>query len=201
MLIDIRKIFRRKKIKGILQVGAHRGQEVDAYIEMGVRNIILIEPCADAFAHLKKKYGKNPYVKLFNTAIGNYTGQVTMNVETANGGMSNSILEPTIHLDQYPDIKFQGTEIVDITRLDDLDFDRSQYDFLMMDCQCYEGEVLKGATETLKSIQYIMTEVNLVTMYDKCTLLEDLKKLIPDFELKESKFVNHSWGDAIFYRR
>ena len=41
-----------------------------------------------------------------------------MNIETANEGQSSSILEPKIHLKQYPHITFNSKITVPITKLD-----------------------------------------------------------------------------------
>jgi hypothetical protein len=39
----------RLKISGIVQVGAHHGEEIAEYTQHGIKNIVLIEQCAPAF--------------------------------------------------------------------------------------------------------------------------------------------------------
>ena len=202
MLIDLGRICKRNGLrpKGVIHAGAHLGQEYDTYKKVGIKNVVFIEPCADQFSKLHERFKEHSDVKLFNVACGNYTGQVMMNIETANGGQSNSILTPAKHLTAHPNIPFIGTEIVDITTLDSLDFDRSLYDMLMMDCQGYEAEVLKGATETLKNINIVYTEVNNDELYEGCARINDIKKLLPGFRSIQMSMTHWNWGDMILKR-
>ena len=45
-------------------------------------------------------------IKLEKYALGNQVGIKEMFVETKNRSMSSSILEPSLHLQQYPEIVF-----------------------------------------------------------------------------------------------
>ena len=42
-------------IKGIIHVGAHRGQEIEEYIENGVHDIIMFEPVSLNFKILEQR--------------------------------------------------------------------------------------------------------------------------------------------------
>jgi FkbM family methyltransferase len=53
-------------------------------------------------------------------------------------------------------------------------------DFLKMDVQGYELEVLKGATRTLPSIQVILAEVNLLDIYENVPLLGEFVSWLSD---------------------
>lgn len=199
--------FERARLKynlrptGIIHIGAHTGQEWVTYRRLKVKKVIFVEPCERQFKILESRFKENPNVTLINKALGNYTGQVMMNVEERNGGMSNSILTPFKHLEIYPDIQFKGTELVDITRLDDLEFDRNLYDMIVIDVQGYEGEVFKGAEKTLEHIKVIYTEVNTVEMYENNVMLPDLDKILRKFRRVEVLLQENAWGDAIYIRK
>src|SRR5580700_11628666 len=142
MLIDIHEAVKKYglKITGVIQVGAHYGEEVADYEKMGVKDMILIEPCENAFQVLHDRYANRPGITLMKYAIGSKTGKVLMNTETANNGQSNSILQPKLHLKQFPDIVFNGKERVIQRKLDDVvPFPFSTYNTLVMDVQGYEG--------------------------------------------------------------
>lgn len=204
MIIDLEKFCKkfRIRVKGVIHVGAHWGQEYNVYKAIGAKKVIFIEPCAEAFHKLFRKFRNHADVTLVNTACGNYTGQVMMNVSPDNQGQSNSILEPKEHLVQHPTIKFNGTEIVNITTLDSIEFDRDEYDMLSMDIQGYELEVLKGAENTLPYIDLIMTEVNRRELYEKCARLKDVENFLrTKFNKVELKMEKYGWGDAIFRRK
>jgi FkbM family methyltransferase len=204
MLIPLKGAIERHglKIRGIVHVGAHRGQELEAYTENGINDIVFIEPCAGPFKILQGRVGNDERIVLFQCACGEQDGAGEIFVETANEGQSNSLLRPKKHLDYYPHIQFPATEFVTIRRLDNLPFERSHYNLLMMDTQGYELLVLKGATKTLDSIDYIYTEVNDQELYEGNAMVSELSDFLANFQLVESHWVSHQgWGDAIYVRK
>jgi FkbM family methyltransferase len=142
-----------------------------------------------------------PGVICHNLALGNFKGKIKMFIETCHQGKSCSILEPLLHLDQYPDIEFNGIEWVNIDRLDNIDYNRRLYDHLHIDVQGYELEVLLGAVESLKYIETITCEVYRAELYRGCPMLEDITEyLFQDFELVDIFWRGLSWGDAKYER-
>jgi hypothetical protein len=57
-----------------------------------------------------------------------------------------------------------------------------------MDVQGYEGEVIKGATETLKHIDYIYSEVNRGQTYAGNMEIDEFDELLKDFKRVETKW-------------
>src|SRR6201986_1632262 len=120
MLINFKQSIAKHnlKITGIIHVGAHYGQEDKEYAAAGIRNITFFEPCHKAFSVLKSTLSEIEGVNLYNLGCGSKEGTFTMNVEQANQGMSNSLLRPAKHLQQYPSIQFVDEEQVNIVPLD-----------------------------------------------------------------------------------
>ena len=114
MLLDLEKLKEKYtlNIKGILHIGAHFGQEFSIYERLGITDVMFFEPLPHTFEKLKHNVGDKAI--LVNTALGNLEGEVEMNVETANQGQSSSILEPAVHLRQYPHITFNDKVKVNI---------------------------------------------------------------------------------------
>jgi FkbM family methyltransferase len=148
---------------------------------------------------------------LVNTALGNTTGKITMNIETANQGQSSSILKPALHLTQYPNIKFEDKIEVDITTLDEYMTslhsngfmgEAPKYNMINIDVQGYELEVFKGGERTLKNIDYIITEVNRDVVYYQCAFVDDLDKYLGSFNFKriETTWDGGTWGDALYVK-
>ena len=137
-----------------------------------------------------------------NLALGNMTGKVLMNIERDNKGQSSSILKPKLHLEQYKWIKFTDKEEVDIDRLDNVDYDRELYDFLHIDTQGYELEVLKGAVESLKFINEIECEVNYAELYEGCPMESEITDFLREqgFSLTGIHMWCDNWGDATYKR-
>jgi FkbM family methyltransferase len=204
MLIDLKKSIQkhRMKITGVIHVGAHYGEEYFTYLRFAKGPVVFVEPAQSAFDILALKAKDWPNVELFKCACGREQKVMTMNVERRNNGQSNSLLKPMKHLDHYPDIQFMDTEEVEVIPLDLLKIDKKRFNFLNMDVQGYELEVLKGATETLKHIKYIYTEVNRDELYEHCARVEQLDLFLKPhgFKRVETKWTNQSWGDAIYTR-
>lgn len=201
MLLKLETLIQKynMKITGVIQAGAHYGEEVNEFIKSGIDYFIFFEPSKSAFQILKKNTESISRKVLVNCALGETQQTAMMNTETRNNGQSNSILSAKKHLEYYPDIVFSNTEIVDVMPLDH--FKIEWYNFLVMDVQGYEMKVLKGATETLKDIDYIYTEVNREELYEGCAMIEDLDSYLTDFTRVETKWTNQGWGDALYIRK
>jgi FkbM family methyltransferase len=188
-------------IKGVIHIGGHYGQEYDLYKTLNVP-ILFFEPITNSFNILKNKIGNDSNVLAFQCALGNENKVITMNVETANNSQSSSILKPKKHLEQYPHITFDFTEEVSMFRLDDLDIDTSRYNFINIDVQGYELEVLKGAFNTLNNIDYIISEVNRDEVYENCPHINELDEYLSQFNFKrtETNWAGNIWGDALYIK-
>lgn len=189
-------------IKGVIHVGAHFGQENELYNELGIKNKIFFEPLDSNFTTLVEKIGNENGTILVKKALGNQKKQIEMFVESSNKGMSSSILEPKLHVRQFPNIVFDKKEVVEMDRLDDLKFDFSLYNMMNIDVQGYELEVLKGAINTLKNIDYLVVEINSAELYQSCPLFGDIQRFL---ELNELTCIDQFWwggnfGEGFFKR-
>ena len=134
--------------------------------------------------------------------MGNSNGNITMNL-SSNGLESSSILKPKLHLELYPDITFDNTEEVEIKKLDDYNY--SNYNFMNMDVQGYELEVLKGAVKTLNQIDYVYCEVNRGEVYENNAMIGEIDEYLGKykFERVETHWPEEwfQWGDAVYIKR
>ena len=130
-----------------------------------------------------------------------------MNIESANNGQSNSLLEPSLHLKQYPHIVFENTIDVEMVKLDDF-IDKNykeeitNYNMINIDVQGYELEVFKGASNTLENIDYIITEVNRDEVYVGCAKVNELDEFLKkyNFSRVETTWDGITWGDAFYVK-
>lgn len=203
MLLDLNELILKYhlKIKGVIHIGAHHGQEHNLYKEHNINKIVYFEPLKSNFDVLQKTVGSDAI--LYNLALGNDNKEIEMFVESANMGQSSSILEPDLHIKQYPHITFNNKEVVEMKKLDDIDLDINNYNFINIDVQGYELEVFKGAINTLRNVDYIISEINRDELYKECARIEDLQSFLKDFgfELVESNWVGGSWGDGFFIKK
>jgi FkbM family methyltransferase len=207
MLLNFDQLIKKYdlKIKGIIHIGAHYGDEYYLYEKNNVKNLIFFEASPINFEVLKERI--NDKANLVNYALGNENKKVILNIETNNKGMSNSILKPGIHLTQYPHIKFESTIEVDMVRLDDYitqnNINIENYNFINIDVQGYELEVFKGGEKVLESIDYIITEVNRDYVYVDNVLVTDLDEYLNKFgfERVETSWDGYTWGDAFYIKK
>lgn len=205
MLLDFNKLVEKYKVKakGVIAVGAHYGEEYNDYISNGIKNIVFVEPCRKAFEELYRRFRYADNVFLFNVACGENSGTGIMYTgdNTINKGQSNSLLKPAKHLQIHPTVEFDGEEEVDVELLDTLGVVGKEYQLLVMDCQGYEGHVLRGAKEVLKQINWVYTEVNRADVYENCAMVDEIDSLLSEFTRVETgAWVGNAWTDAFFVR-
>lgn len=213
MLLDLKALKDKYNldIQGVIHVGAHFGEELPIYQDLGVKALILIEPNTDCLSMIQANLQSLPEDSLlkknttiFNVALGNKMDKATLYNETANQGQSNSLLKPKKHLEYYPDIQFTSEKLVQVERLDDMGIAAYRYNFMNLDIQGFEKQALMGSSKTiLNHIDYIYTEVNTEELYEGCTKLEELDELLGNmgFYRSELSLTNAGWGDALYIRK
>jgi len=187
-------------VQGIIHVGAHYGEEISEYIENGIQDIVLFEPLSECFDVLAQKVmNLNANIEGHQVALGSAPGTAIMYLSD-NEKQSSSILKPKVHLTHHPHVKFNGTEEVEVDLLDN--FDTKDYNFLNMDVQGYELEVLKGSTETLKHVDYVYCEVNRDEVYEGNAYVEELDEFLSSYGMErvETSWDGEIWGDALYLK-
>jgi len=203
MLLDFEELIKKYnlKIRGVIHIGAHYGQEHQIYKNENIGNIVYFEPLLKNFQILKENV-KDEAI-LFNLALGCEKNEIEMFVENNNLGQSSSILEPHLHLQQYPIIQFDKKELVKMEKLDDIDIKFEHYNLINIDVQGYELNVFCGAKKVLEKIDYIISEVNRADLYKNCTKVEELDLFLKTygFERVETSWVGNTWGDALYIKK
>jgi FkbM family methyltransferase len=202
-MLPFKEVYLKHKmnIKGVIHVGAHHGEEIPVYINNGITNIVLFEPLEENFTVVENHASSyNANITGYQVALGNENKIVDMYL-SSNQLESSSILKPKKHLELYPDITFDGSEQVEMKRLDDYNF--TDYDLLNIDVQGYELEVLKGAQKTLQYIDYVYCEVNRGEVYENNAYIEDIDEYLSKFSFKRIEtnwWLDHDWGDALYIK-
>ena len=201
MLLDFNNLIKKYNmdITGVIHIGGHYGEEHKLYLKNNIKNIVYFEPLKDNFSKLQENVDSETL--LYNIALGSYKGQTEMFVETVNNGQSSSILEPKLHKIQYPHIIFNKKETVNIDLLDNINLE-NKYNMINIDVQGYELEVFKGATNTLKNVKYIISEINRDELYENCVHIEELENYLKQFGFKliEQSWDGGTWGDGLFIK-
>jgi FkbM family methyltransferase len=198
------KLLKKKynmKIKGIIQIGAHYGEEIPDYIDCGIQDMVMFEPLEENFNILADKVKDlNANIEGHQVALGSEPGTTTMYVSD-NEKQSSSILKPKVHLTHHPHVKFPTMEDVEVSCLDN--YDCHEYNFINMDVQGYELEVLKGATKTLEKVDYVYCEVNRDEVYENNAYVEELDEFLAQYNMERvmTSWEGQIWGDALYVRK
>ena len=204
MLISFKDLVKKYdlKIKGIIHVGGHHGEELEDYIDEGIQNIILFEPLSDCFDVIGYKcQDLNANIEGHQVALGSERGIAKMYVSD-NEKQSSSILKPKVHLTHHPHVKFPETEDVEVHLLDDYLPSIKDYNFINMDVQGYELEVLKGGTQVLEQVNYVYCEVNRDEVYENNAYVEEIDEFLADYGMEriETDWAGDIWGDALYIK-
>ncbi|MEG6522280.1 FkbM family methyltransferase [Desulfotomaculum sp. 1211_IL3151] len=194
------------KPKGVIHIGAHEGKELANYLKMGYQKILFIEANPEVYQRLLDHIQGRDNVLAVNVAISDYDGMIELHV--TNFDQSSSILPLKEHKDIYPGIQEAYQTKVPCRTLDqllrDLELPPEDYNLLNIDIQGAELKALQGATQVLKNIDGINTEVNFAELYEGCALIHEIDEFLEKqgFQRVETTCPFHpSWGDAFYIRK
>ena len=201
--LEILKLKYNIDVKNIAHIGAHNGKEVKVYKKLFPNSkIYLFEPNKLSFQKLLNSFKNEKNVYLYNIALGNKNENKTMNISTDFPNTS-SLLKPRLHKDYYPDVIFDSKELVQIKRFDSLNI--KNINFMSIDTQGFELEVLKGSIEHLAFVDYVIVEINRKPLYDNSPLQKDIDKFLiqHNFIRVVTSYWGKEcvWGDGFYIRK
>ncbi len=182
----------------ILEIGCHYGTDTRRFLSLFPQaTIYCFEPEPRAIAGFRRTVGDDPRVSLFEVALSDRAGTVRFyqsggtptdggRVELSDGcDLSGSIKVPKRHKELYDWITFENTIEVATCTLDGWADQHNvrDVDFIWMDVQGAELDVIQGAQKTLATTRFLYTECIDVELYEGQPSLEDLLKALPGFEL------------------
>ncbi|MBN2468423.1 MAG: FkbM family methyltransferase [Deltaproteobacteria bacterium] len=159
------------KIRGIVHVGMHYGQEMPFYISKNL-NVLGFEPMAAAYTYLRDRYSSYQKFRVLNCALCDYSGEAEFYLTSNDRGASSSLLKIGDHMDKlYPFVKYAGTEKVTVTTLEKIlkerdDIHLDLYDFLIIDTQGSELQVLKGINDYVGKFRVLLVECSEKPIYE-----------------------------------
>lgn len=168
--------------KTVIDIGANVGQFAIASANLFKdAQIYAFEPVPDTNRQLCQNIAKSPNIKSYAIALGNEEGEVVFNVNSHSH--SSSILPlAAAHTEAFPDAKEVQKITVKVTTLDRVfaDIKFTSPTLLKIDAQGYEGNILKGATETLKRVDMVLLEGSFKQMYEGEMLFSDILNLMAE---------------------
>ncbi len=168
-------------VHGVLQVGAHRGEEVAAFAMLEIPIQLYIEPHPEAFAALEarcEEFGSGA-IRTVHAAVGARNEERTLHVGSDSAASSLLPLRAGYALDM------RQTR-VSVTTLDDLArqgaFDPTDYNLLFVDAEGSELEVLRGAVDVLRHIDVICIGVFYEPVYDGAPMPDEIRSFLLELD-------------------
>ncbi|MDT8388828.1 MAG: FkbM family methyltransferase [Thiogranum sp.] len=211
-------LARRKKILDtynidlLLDVGANIGQYGEEMREIGYAGrLISFEPMSKAFGILKEKAQYDNLWEVHNFGLGDREETASINI-SGNSFSSSMLNMLPSHLKSAPASEYVDQETIQVKVLDGILpglVTDAKHIYLKIDTQGFEENVLKGAENSLASIDTLQVEMSLVPLYENGLLFDQLYKLLYDRGYRlmalEPGFTDPDTGqllqaDGIFHR-
>lgn len=161
----ISDFVREREINLVLDVGANEGQFGQSLREHNYNGrIISFEPVAATFEKLTAATRHDPNWDTHNVALGETTGQTTINVSELSVFSSiRDSTEAATQFDQQAAVVHK--EPIEVRMLDEMMPSSFGNVLLKIDTQGFEREVLRGAERTLPHITGVLMEVPIMQLY------------------------------------
>jgi len=201
-------------LNGVIHVGAHRGEEIFEYENLGAKQVIWIEPNPDVFKEMEvflSRAGASVESNAFEYAASNVDHEkVDFNIYygpdagylKGNKGCSSLLKANGRFLEWYQDTIQVETITLD-TLISENEFEYDSFQLLNMDVQGAEMLVLQGAEKVLESVKYVTTEATWSNPdYVDNVMYDELKLFLESRGFVEKQIINHTenWGDVLFVK-
>jgi FkbM family methyltransferase len=199
LITDLQKHF-SKNLKGAIHIGAHYGEEKKWYEQNKISPVVWVEANPNYLEKIKSVVGED---KVIICGVGNEKQIKSFNI--SNNGESSSFLELKTHKQMHPDVFYVDKITVEVKRMTELiqeyEINMDEYNFLNVDVQGYELEVLKSFDNYLDNFDYIYSEVNTDYLYDNCALISEIDEYLSKynfFRVDTVMWGGAGWGDALY---
>ena len=204
---DKRKLLEILPVEPVIfDIGANDGTDSIQFRKLFPKAIIhAFEPEPSNFKKLIRRT-KGLGIQCHNIAFGTTDGKARFFVSSGTStAASSSLRKPTGHLTLMPHIEFNDIIEVNVRRLESWAQENSinRVDFLWLDTQGTELDILKNSGTVLQIVKAIHTEVSLVELYEGSPLYPEVKEFLlkNNFSVLEEIFYPESVGDVLFVKK
>jgi len=214
LIVQVKQYFQMLRgyqgLNTIVHVGAHMGQELDAYIHLGFRKIVFIEAdpiLAGNLSSIVIHSGYSSKVLVINSLIGEYDGLIRdFHVYNNNRG-SSSVYQPTDQMGRlYPGLKPTGEKFSLTTRrLDSLLYENNVFpqevSSIVYDIQGSEYSAIIGTGQFLAKPFLIEVECSTLPIYGGAPAFSDVHTLLKNLGYKLATKPVPEHGDVVFLNK
>ena len=191
----------------IIEAGSSDGVDtVRLAQEFTTHRIIAIEPIVEQYNVTREKTSNFNNVETYNLALSTKSGPVEMYVGKSGKGIqgmgSSSLLKPTRHKQQFPEISFDVKQKINALKIEEFcsTNDVQFVDLLWLDIQGLELSLVEESSDFFKeSVNLIHMEVSRVELYDGTALYAEVLDTMAKFGFRALKRrVGRVSGNCLF---
>lgn len=142
-------------------IGAHVGDRTGSFLRLGAR-VVAAEPQPKVYRALRLIHGRNDNATLVQAAVGAATGELEMHINSANPTISTAscdLISAAQGAKEWAGQIWDEKITVPVTTLDTLIATHGTPDFIKIDVEGYELEVLKGLTQPVQALSFEFTTI------------------------------------------
>jgi len=194
------------KAKGAIHVGANIGEERHWYDSHGFSKVLWFEPNRELIPILEDNVKEYEDHLVFAFGIHDTLTKATLHIAN-NNGQSSSILKLGTHAKNHPDVVHIKDQQIQLMRLDTF-FKKTgkkitDYNFLNIDVEGVELNVIKSFGDHISLMDYIYVEIHTEEVYEGNSLLTDVDDYLLSYNFIRilTKITKANWGDALYIKR
>lgn len=181
----------------VFDVGANMGNRSKIFRAIGAK-VIAFEPQSYCATFLEIAFTGDKDFTLIKSALSNQEGQQTMHISDTHvlSTLDNSWIDLTHNSGRFPDQKWDKSELVQVTTLDKCIEIFGLPDFVKIDVEGYEYNVISGLTHAVKHLSLEFASESLESIFQCIDHLGTLDQYEYRLSLGESmEFEGDSWAE------
>lgn len=142
-------------------IGAHVGDRTASFRRLGA-SAVTLEPQPRVFRALRLIHGRDAGVALVNKAVGAEVGEIDIHLNSANPTVataSRALVAAAPNAKEWQGQVWDKTIRVPVTTLDQLIAEHGTPDFIKIDVEGHEAEVLKGLSVPVRALSFEFTTI------------------------------------------